>query len=227
VPTEAPIAGVVPVTVRLRIKPSRPVGTKPAVARTSRPVSKSPTSLTRAIRSDLKRIPWPTIEPFVLGQLARDARLKRTAVSQRCIPHRGHQRACSDSAKAQGSRGQSPRDNYRAAARLPLGGVGCTAHPLRGLELTASRYEILCGRQGARGVADPALLESFIDAPAAYSTTGREAFMRQQEQAIRNAARIAGGRSRSGSSRTGWRGGWRRSYQQWWRKCKRSPRPIP
>jgi hypothetical protein len=70
-------------------------------------------------------------------------------------------------------------------------------------ELTASRYEILCGRQGARGVADPALLESFIDAPAAYSTTGREAFRRQQEQAIRNAARIAGRRSRSGSSRTG------------------------
>jgi hypothetical protein len=68
-------------------------------------------------------------------------------------------------------------------------------------ELTASRYEILCGREGARGVADPALLESFIDAPAAYSTTGREAFRRQQEQAIRNAARIAGRRNRSGSSR--------------------------
>jgi hypothetical protein len=61
----------------------------------------------------------------------------------------------------------------------------------------------LCGRQGARGVANPALLESFIDAPAAYSTTGREAFRRQQEQAIRNAARVAGRRNRSGSSRTG------------------------
>jgi hypothetical protein len=40
-------------------------------------------------------------------------------------------------------------------------------------ELTASRYEILCGLQGARGVADPALLESYVDAPTAYSTTGR------------------------------------------------------
>jgi hypothetical protein len=94
-------------------------------------------------------------------------------------------------------------------------------------ELTASRYEILCGRQGARGVADPALLESFIDATAAYSTTGREAFRRQQEQAICNAARIAGGRSRPGSSRICWRGGWRRSYQLWWSKCKHSRRPIP
>jgi hypothetical protein len=28
-------------------------------------------------------------------------------------------------------------------------------------------YEILCWRQGARGVADPALLECFVYAPAA------------------------------------------------------------
>jgi hypothetical protein len=74
-------------------------------------------------------------------------------------------------------------------------------------ELIASRYEILCGRQGARGVADPALLESFVDAPATYSSTGREAFRLQQDQAIRNAARVAGRRSRgpgkSGGATTG------------------------
>jgi hypothetical protein len=46
-------------------------------------------------------------------------------------------------------------------------------------ELTASRYEILCGLQGASGVADPALLGTFLDAPAAYSSAGRQAFRRQ------------------------------------------------
>jgi hypothetical protein len=34
-------------------------------------------------------------------------------------------------------------------------------------ELTTSRYVILFGLQGAHGVADPALLESYVDAPAA------------------------------------------------------------
>jgi hypothetical protein len=69
-------------------------------------------------------------------------------------------------------------------------------------ELTASSYEILCGRQVARGVADPALLESLVEAPAAYSTTGRQAFQHQQEQAIRNAARIAGSRNQSSGARS-------------------------
>jgi hypothetical protein len=32
-------------------------------------------------------------------------------------------------------------------------------------ELAAPRYELLCGLQGASGVADPALLEIFLDAP--------------------------------------------------------------
>jgi hypothetical protein len=45
-------------------------------------------------------------------------------------------------------------------------------------ELKASRYKILCGLQGARSVADPALLESFVDP---QSVTGRQALRRQQE----------------------------------------------
>jgi hypothetical protein len=49
-------------------------------------------------------------------------------------------------------------------------------------ELTAARYEILCGIQGARGFADPALLESIVDASADLSRIGREAFQLQQTQ---------------------------------------------
>jgi hypothetical protein len=61
-------------------------------------------------------------------------------------------------------------------------------------ELAASRYELLCGLQGASGVADPALLGTFLDAPAAYSSAGRQAFRRQQQQAVKSAAQVAGRR---------------------------------
>lgn len=61
-------------------------------------------------------------------------------------------------------------------------------------ELAASRYEVLCGLQGVSGVADPELLSAYIDPPAAYSTAGRQAFRRQQTQAIRYAAQAAGRR---------------------------------
>jgi hypothetical protein len=47
-------------------------------------------------------------------------------------------------------------------------------------ELAVSRYELLFGLQGASGVADPGLLGIFLDAPAAYSSAGRQDFMRQQ-----------------------------------------------
>lgn len=62
-------------------------------------------------------------------------------------------------------------------------------------ELAASRYEVLCGRQGATGVADPELLSAYIDPPAAYSAAGRQAFRRQQRQAIKSAAQRAGRRA--------------------------------
>ena len=61
-------------------------------------------------------------------------------------------------------------------------------------ELAASRYEVLCGLQGVAGVADPALLAAYIDPPAAFSSAGRQAFRRQQTQAIRYAAQAAGRR---------------------------------
>jgi hypothetical protein len=60
-------------------------------------------------------------------------------------------------------------------------------------ELTAARYEILCGRQGAHGYADPALLASIVNSSAGLSRIGREAaFQLQQTQEIRSAARVAG-----------------------------------
>jgi hypothetical protein len=68
-------------------------------------------------------------------------------------------------------------------------------------ELTAARYEILCGRQGARGFADPTLLESIVDASADLSWIGQEAFQLQQTQEIRSAARVAGSRRRSNGPR--------------------------
>jgi hypothetical protein len=40
-------------------------------------------------------------------------------------------------------------------------------------ELQESRYELLCGLQGAGGVADPMLLGTFLDAPAGFSRAGR------------------------------------------------------
>lgn len=43
-------------------------------------------------------------------------------------------------------------------------------------ELAASRYEFLCGRQGAAFVADPDLLPAFIDPPTRYSAAGEIAF---------------------------------------------------
>jgi hypothetical protein len=67
-------------------------------------------------------------------------------------------------------------------------------------ELAASRYELLCGLQGASGVADPALLGTFLDAPAAYSSAGRQAFRRQQQQALKSAAQVAGRRQVSSVS---------------------------
>jgi hypothetical protein len=60
--------------------------------------------------------------------------------------------------------------------------------------LAASRYELLCGLQGASGVADPALIGTFLDAPAAYSSAGRQAYKRQQQQAIKSAVQVAGRR---------------------------------
>jgi hypothetical protein len=65
-------------------------------------------------------------------------------------------------------------------------------------EFAASRYELLYGLQGANGVADPGLLGTFLDAPIAYSSAGRQAFRRQRHQAIKNAAQIAGRRQSSG-----------------------------
>jgi hypothetical protein len=59
-------------------------------------------------------------------------------------------------------------------------------------ELAAPLFELLCGLQGASGVADPAWLGTFLDAPAAYSSGGRQAFRRQQQQIIRSAAQVAG-----------------------------------
>ena len=61
-------------------------------------------------------------------------------------------------------------------------------------ELTATRYELLCGKQGAAGIADPELIESIIDPPAAYSSAGRQAFRQQQDQAVRFAAKRTGSR---------------------------------
>jgi hypothetical protein len=85
------------------------------------------------------------------------------------------------------------------------------------LELNASRYELLCGLQGASGTADPGLLGSYLDAPAGYSRAGQQAFRLQQRQAIRSAAQVAGRRttarrpsaSPSGTSATGRDGGFR------------------
>ena len=59
-------------------------------------------------------------------------------------------------------------------------------------ELAASRYEVLCGKQGASGVADPDLLSAYIDPPPAYSAAGRQAFTHQRKWAIRQAASQAG-----------------------------------
>jgi hypothetical protein len=61
-------------------------------------------------------------------------------------------------------------------------------------ELTTSRHKLLCGLQGASGVADSALLGTFLHAPAAYSSEGRQAFRRKQQQAFRSAAQVAGRR---------------------------------
>jgi hypothetical protein len=61
-------------------------------------------------------------------------------------------------------------------------------------ELAVSRYELLWGLQGARGVLDTALLGKFLDTPAAYSSAGRQAFRRQKQKAIRSAALVSGRR---------------------------------
>lgn len=41
-------------------------------------------------------------------------------------------------------------------------------------ELTASKYEVLCGIQVSTTVSDPTLLGTFIYAPAAYRYTGKQ-----------------------------------------------------
>lgn len=70
-------------------------------------------------------------------------------------------------------------------------------------ELAAARYEVLCGRQGASGVADPELLSAYIDPPAAFSSAGRQAYRRQQVQHIRHAAQAAGRRYRGEPNQRG------------------------
>lgn len=71
-------------------------------------------------------------------------------------------------------------------------------------ELPDSRYELLCGRQGASGVTVPELRSATIDAPAAYSSAGHQAYRRQQLQAIKYAFQRAGCKNPTGSrSRSG------------------------
>jgi hypothetical protein len=67
-------------------------------------------------------------------------------------------------------------------------------------ELAASRYELLCGLQGAAGVSEPAFLGTFLDAPAAYISAGRQAIRRQQQKALKSAAEVAGRRQVSSIS---------------------------
>ena len=59
-------------------------------------------------------------------------------------------------------------------------------------ELHATRYELLAGRQGASGVADPEVLSAIAHAPASYSAAGSQAFHTQQSHAVRYAALRAG-----------------------------------
>ena len=59
-------------------------------------------------------------------------------------------------------------------------------------KLAGARYEALCERQGASGIADSDLLEAFIDPPAAYSSIGIIAFQQQQFQAVRSQAQGVG-----------------------------------
>lgn len=88
-------------------------------------------------------------------------------------------------------------DQLRKAA---AGISNAQLYPFGVYELFASRYELLCGQQGARTVADPTLLGTFLGAPAAYSSAGRQAYHQQQRQAIRTAAHTAGRRQGGGSS---------------------------
>lgn len=55
-------------------------------------------------------------------------------------------------------------------------------------ELAAFRYEVLYGLQGVTDVTNPDLLSTYIEPPAAFSSTGQQAFRRQQRQALRYAA---------------------------------------
>lgn len=57
-----------------------------------------------------------------------------------------------------------------------------------GYEIHATRYELLSGRQGAIGVADPNIISAISNAPAAYSAAGSQAYHSQQQHAIRYAA---------------------------------------
>jgi len=59
---------------------------------------------------------------------------------------------------------------------------------------------VLCGREGANGVADPDLLEAYTDSSAAFSSAGRKALRRQPVQSIRFAALTAGRRKKKGFS---------------------------
>lgn len=68
-------------------------------------------------------------------------------------------------------------------------------------EISASEYAVLCGKQGAPGVADPALLEAYLQPDAGLSAANRQARARQQSQTIRYAAQQAGRRSGNGSHR--------------------------
>lgn len=61
--------------------------------------------------------------------------------------------------------------------------------------LAASRYKVLCGQQGATGVADPDLLSAYVAPPAGYSSVGRQALRLQQYYAVKSTARQAGRRA--------------------------------
>jgi hypothetical protein len=68
-------------------------------------------------------------------------------------------------------------------------------------EISASEYAVLCGKQGAPGVADPTLLEAYLQPDAGLSAANRQARARQQSQTIRYAAQQAGRRPGYGSHR--------------------------
>lgn len=59
-------------------------------------------------------------------------------------------------------------------------------------ELATSRYELLTSLQGSLGVADPTVLQSYLEPSASISAVGRQAYRRERTQLIRAAAQSAG-----------------------------------